>query len=237
MRMRKTCALVACGALVAALGLFGCSSGGGESQPAAGDGSADGAATEEPAVSQPAGEDIVPVEGTVESPAQMGEWLPATIYSVEDDADHIIYYRFTSVETDAAAVQEAIDAYNNSDSIFYISELDADDADDMMYITVGYEMYIPEDTVLSEYGASVPNLYFSLYGTDGGSIEANGYTYIGLHGEDITVDGPDSVFPGDAITGTYLFSAPQNVSEMLIQGDYTDPETEESIETNTLLKL
>lgn len=242
MKKAKMAAIVASSAMIAALGLFGCSSGGGESSEPAAEPSADQAAeaAEGEAAGQEgqeAGEGIVPVDGTVEQPAQVGEWLRTTVYSTEDDADHIIYYRFTGVDDDPSSIQAAIDAYNNSDSIYYIDELDAEDADDMEYVMASYEIYIPEDVPLGEYGTSAPPyLYFSLYGTDGGSIEANGYVYIGLIGEDITVEAPDSLFPGDSMTGVFLFAAPQNVSEFLIQGDYNDLETDETIETNTLVK-
>ena len=92
----------------------------------------------------------------------------------------------------------------------------------MEYVMASYEIYIPEDVPLSEYGTSAPPyLYFSLYGTDGGSIEANGYVYIGLIGEDITVEAPDSLFPGDSMTGVFLFARPRTYPSSLSKGTTT----------------
>lgn len=234
MKMKKIAVVAACGLLAAALGLFGCSSGGGESADQPADSSAQESA-QAPA-GQPAGEDIKPVEGTIEKPAQMGEWLTTTIYSSEDSENHPIYYRITGVDFDQAKAEDAIKAYNEASSIIELQGLDEDDAKTMEYMTVSYELYIPEAVPGGEYGLTPPTIRLAVYGTDGSSLEVDGITYIGLYSTDVTLDEPDWLQPGDSMTGTSLLAIPKNAKEFLIQSSYSDPETEESVETNTLAK-
>lgn len=234
MKRNKMTAVIVGGLLVAALGMFGCSSGGGETsdQPA----EASSSEASRVVADQPAGEDIAPVEGTVESPAQMGEWLTSTIYSSGDSANHPIYYRITGVDYDQAKAEEAIEAYNAESSILELQGLDEDSAKTMEYMMVSYELYIPEAVPGGDYGLTPPTLRLAVYGTDGGSLEVDGITYIGMYSTDVTLDEPDWLQPGDSMTGNTLLAIPKNATKFLLQSDYSDPETDEMVETNTLIK-
>ncbi len=241
MKIKKMTAIVASGLLVATLGMFGCSSstdqGAGEStQGTEATAEQEAQESEQAVTEQPAGEDITPVEGTLEAPAQVGEWLTTTIYSSGDSANHPIYYRVTGVDYDQAKAEEAIAAYNEASSVLEIQGLDADDLKTMEYMLVNYELYIPENVPSGDYGLTPPTLRLAVYGADGGSIEVDGITYIGLYSTDVTIDEPDWLQPGDSMTGTTLIAIPKNATEFLLQSDYSDPATEESVDTNTLIK-
>lgn len=230
MRLKKIVAIVTGGLLVASLGMFGCSSGGGDAS--------DTAASEDTqaVAGQPAGEGITPAEGTLEQPAQIGEWLTTTIYSSGDEKHHPIYYRVTGVDFDQAKAEDAIKAYNDASSVVKLQGLDADDAKNLEYMTVSYELYVPEAVPSGKYGLTPPTLRLAVYGTDGGSLKVDGVTYIGLYSSDVTLDEPDWLQPGESMTGTSLLAIPKNASEFLIQSDYSDSETDESVDTYTLAR-
>lgn len=182
--------------------------------------------------------DVIPstVEGTIENPAAIGEWLETVIYFSDDDTYETIYYRITSVDTNDETVQASVDAYNTADSSYYtIDAISGDYSDELHYVTITYEIYVPTSTSAGD-GFLTPDLSLILLGVDGGALEANGYTYQGLSGTDITVDAPAYIYPGETYMGTYVFISPTAATNALIQSVGEDTEGN-TVTANTLVNL
>ena len=123
----KMAAVVASSALIATLGLFGCSSGGGESSEPAAD---RGRRKRQRGGRRPRGSGgrrrtSFPLTARSSSLLRWASGCAPRSIRRKTTPITVIYYRFTGVDDDPSNIQAAIDAYNNSDSIYYIDELDA----------------------------------------------------------------------------------------------------------------
>ena len=169
---------------------------------------------------------ITTVEATLENPAQIGEWVETKHYSTGDHDYHTVYYRITEVirGTESDEPQNTVDAYNEEGHVTYFSEIENDDLE---YNIVKYEVYFPTDFPESSNGnITSPDLDFSIKSPDGGGVEANGVSWIGLSCYDITETSTD-IYPGDTMTeGIGIFSMVKNCSDYLFAvSNYDDDNT------------
>ena len=167
---------------------------------------------------------ITPVEGSVENPGNLNDWVRSSTYSTESGEDHEVFLRITAIDTDQARIQSLVDAYNASDDHF--TTIEPLDDEDLEFMTATVELYYPTDFPTGDNGIFFSDPYLSLCGTDGQSITSNGYVFIGLYGENVSDETPDYVQPGETVTMTYLFPVVKNVNEFYVAGEYTDADNE-----------
>lgn len=180
------------------------------------------AAEEEKPTSTGSGDvDFEVVEGTLENPAKVGEWVATKTYAAEDDSYHTIYYRITGVIRGEEA-QKIVDEYNNGD---HFVRFDALEHDDLEYCVVTYETHYPSDFPQGEYGLYSADVDLSACNMeDSGSIE----NYIGLSSVyDISED-PEDFFAGDTFTeGKAIFAMVKDFSDYLLYASYYDDDSNE----------
>lgn len=161
------------------------------------------------------------VEGTLENPAKIGEWVATKTYAAEDDSYHTIYYRITGVIRGEEA-QKIVDEYNNGDHFVRFDPLEHDDLE---YCVVTYETHYPSDFPQGEYGLYSADVDLSACNMeDSGSIE----NYIGLSSVyDISED-PEEFFAGDTFTeGKAIFAMVKDFSDYLFYASYYDDDSNE----------
>ncbi len=145
--------------------------------------------TEEETEANASSGDIDAVDGsssTEENPIALGEWCNVALYSAVDQAYHNVQIRITKVTTtteDPDYIQDCIDTNNKYASEYY--QFTVDDLDlpsDCELCVFEYEMNIPSDFPVAEYGLSLPTVLISVSNISGGGIpNAEGTaTYIGL---------------------------------------------------------
>lgn len=139
------------------------------------------------------------VESTsAEEPAKLGQWIKSTRYSAASGEYETIYWRVIGTTFDC---QEDIDRYNSEDHLVEFTELENDD---LSYCKVSYQVYFPEDFSAKEWGISSAELSLRAQSPDGGGIEWNGMSYIGLGScQDISVE--QEIMPGDVFNGEAIF--------------------------------
>lgn len=167
--------------------------------------------------------DIKPVETAIDSPAKIGEWVETKRYSATDQKDHTVYYRITEVVRDA---KEEVDAYNASDSVVKLSDLENDDLE---YCMIKYEVSFPKDFPQEDYGITSVDVDFSVTNPEGGGIEANGLSYIGLSTVWDISDKPDinEFYAGETFTeGKAIFAMVKGVSDYVFETTYYDENDE-----------
>ncbi len=165
--------------------------------------------------------DFEVVEGTLENPAKIGEWVATKTYAAEDDSYHTIYYRITGVIRGDEA-QKIVDEYNNGDHFVRFDPLEHDDLE---YCVVTYETHYPSDFPQGEYGLYSADVDLSACNMeDSGSIE----NYIGLSSVyDISED-PEDFFAGDTFTeGKAIFAMVKDFSDYLFYASYYDDDSNE----------
>lgn len=165
--------------------------------------------------------DFEVVEGTLENPAKIGEWVSTKTYSVETDDYRTIYYRITGVIRGDEA-QKIVDEYNNGDHFVRFDPLEHDDLE---YCVVTYETHYPSDFPEGEYGLYEAEV--DLYACnleDSGTIE----NYLGLSSVwDISED-PEEFHAGDTYTeGKAVFAMVKDFSDYLFYSSYYDDDSNE----------
>lgn len=165
--------------------------------------------------------DFEVVEGTLENPAKIGEWVATKTYAAEDDSYHTIYYRITGVIRGDEA-QKIVDEYNNGDHFVRFDPLEHDDLE---YCVVTYEAHYPSDFPQGEYGLYGADV--DLYACnleDSGTIE----NYLGLSSVwDISED-PDEFYAGQTFTeGKAVFAMVKDFSDYLFYSSYYDDDSNE----------
>ncbi len=164
--------------------------------------------------------DFEVVEGTLENPAKIGEWVATKAYAAEDDSYHTIYYRITGVIRGEEA-QKIVDDYNNGDHFVRFDPLEHDDLE---YCVVTYETHYPSDFPQGEYGLYSADVNLSACNMeDAGAIE----NYIGLSSVwDISED-PEDFFAGDTFTeGKAVFAMVKDFSDYLFYASYYENDNE-----------
>lgn len=177
------------------------------------------AAKEEEADEAAASGEITPVETSIDAPAKIGEWVETKRYSAEDEQYHTVYYRITDVVRDA---QEEVDAYNATDSVVKLTDLDDDNLE---YCMITYEVNFPSDYPQADYGITTVDINFGVENPDGGGIEKDGVAYIGLSTVwDISeTPGINEFYAGDTFTeGKAVFAMVKDVSDYVFETSYTD---------------
>lgn len=161
------------------------------------------------------------VEGTLENPAKIGEWVATKTYSAESDDYHTIYYRITGVIRGDEA-KAIVDEYNSGDNFVRFDELEHDDLE---YCVVTYETHYPSDFPEGEYGLYSADVDLSACNLeDYGSIE----NYIGLSSVyDISED-PEEFHAGQTFTeGKAVFAMVKDFSDYLFYASYYDDDSNE----------
>ena len=116
-------------------------------------------------------EDAIPGTG-------LNEWQDSYLISERDSKAHPVKVRVTSVDTDPAAVQEQIDAYNVSASGKMIPPLDDNQ---YVYLIAHYEVSFPSDYPDGDYGITQAAPQFTICDGDGDDVISVGNTnYSGL---------------------------------------------------------
>lgn len=121
-----------------------------------------------------------------EKPAALGEWMETTRYSSEDKLYHTIYARVTKVTSfteDEAYVKSCIDDHNSVSYDF--QQIDLEELNlpsDVEVCIVDYEVYIPADFPIADYGTSSADISLSASNIGGGGIPNadNTAVYIGM---------------------------------------------------------
>ena len=168
-------------------------------------------------------EDIEPVETSIDSPAQLGQWVEATRYSAVDKAYHTVYCRITNVVRGA---QDEVDAYNAEDHVVVLSDLEDENLE---YCMIEYEVYFPEDFPQQDYGITSVDMNFSVQSPDGGGIEFNGSAYIGLSTVWDISEAPEinEFYAGQTFTeGKAIFAMVKGVSDYVFELSYQDSNEE-----------
>lgn len=126
--------------------------------------------TTAPAVSSIEAEDASAYD-TKENAAPLGQWVKYVNKNYTSDTYEPFYVRITSVSRDQTAVQSELDSY---DGIMDLT-LSEDQARDIEYGIVEYEIYFAPDYAASDYGISVPSISWGAspiqtagFKTDGG---------------------------------------------------------------------
>lgn len=169
--------------------------------------------TEEPETSV-ADSNIQAVEGTLDNPGLIGEWVATKTYSGETSDYHTVYFKITGVIRGEEA-QKVVDDYNAGDHFVVMNELEYDDLE---YCVVTYETYFPEDFPEGEYGLYSADIDLSVCNLeDSGSIG----NYIGLSSVwDISED-PEDFHAGDTFTeGKAIFAMIKDFSDYLFVSSY-----------------
>ena len=177
--------------------------------------------TTSPQTSAPAG--ITPVQTSIEQPAKIGEWVETMRYSATDKANHTVYYRVTDIVRGA---QAEVDAYNAEDHVVKLTALENDDLE---YCMVKYEVYFPADFPQEDYGITSVDINFGIESPDGGGIEANGVSYIGLSTVWDISESPEinEFYAGSTFTeGKAIFAMVKGVSDYVLQASYYDENDE-----------
>ena len=199
--------------------------------PAEGDGT--GSAS---AASSDIADAIVGRDTTDENPAALGQWVEMARYCAADDTYHTVYVRVTGVVTqtdDASAIDAAIAKNNELGSDW--SQIDLSSVtipDDVEPCLMTYEVYVPDDFPVSDYGGiTEPSLYFSEDNVGGGGIPTgDGATYIGLgsNNEQLYTDATnlDTEYkPGETYAFTDLFFMVKGYDGFVFQTDSYDAGT------------
>ena len=177
------------------------------------------AAKEEEADDAAASGEITPVETSIDAPAKIGEWVETKRYSAEDEQYHTVYYRITDVVRGA---QEEVDAYNATDSVVKLTDLDDDNLE---YCMITYEVNFPSDYPQADYGITIVDINFGVENPDGGGIEKDGVAYIGLSTVWDISETPEinEFYAGDTFTeGKAVFAMVKDVSDYVFETSYTD---------------
>lgn len=172
--------------------------------------------------------DITPVATTLEAPAKIGDWVETKLYSAQDKAYHTVYFRITDIVRDSAAVQSAIDAYNNADHLRTFEPLENDDLE---YCLIKYETAFPADFPQAEWGITSVDVNFSITTVEGGGIKANGLSYIGLSTVYDITESPEinEFYAGQTFTdGQAVFVMVKGVSDYVVETYYFEGEDDDS---------
>lgn len=140
------------------------------------------------------------VDGTLNNPAKLNEWIKIKMYNPVSDNDDECYVRITGVVS-GAAVDQAIAEYEVSHTYLTINELEYDDLEYMYYT---YDVYFPNEWEARDYGISSPDADSSITNTEGSSRIGN---YILGSAWEITPDEDDQeVHPGGMYHGKKLYA-------------------------------
>ena len=161
--------------------------------------------------------DIATVKASLETPAKLNEWVETKTYCVKAQEYRTVYFRIIGI-TRGAAAQEAIDAYNDSDHLVKLQDLEEDDLE---YCYCDYEVYFPEDFPQEEWGISTVDLDFSICNTKDSGAIAN---YIGLSTTWEINEDPDEFFAGDTYSGRFVFAMVKDFKDFLLKYYYYENE-------------
>ncbi len=161
---------------------------------------------------------------TKENPVPLGKWVCYQAPNYTSDTYEPFYVRIVGVSRDPAEVQAAIDAY---DGIMDLT-LTEDQARDIEFGIVKYEIYFAPDYSAAEYGITVPTMSWSALSKEGGFKTDGGMSYIGI-GSAYSLgfsDSGDNPQPGDTVPGKSLFTILKNYdeSEYLFSNTWYDGE-------------
>lgn len=171
---------------------------------------------------------IKPVGQTsIEDPAPLNEWLETKRYSPVDDSYHTVYYRITDIirGSQSDEVQAYVDTYNAED---HLSTFKAIEDPNLEYCLLKYEVEFPADFPQADYGITSVNLDFSITTEEGGGIDVNGTSYIGLSSVYDTTKKPDlnEFYAGQTFTkGEAVFAMVKDFSDYVIKTDYRIDDT------------
>ncbi len=149
---------------------------------------------------------------TKENAVPLGQWVYYQAKNYTSDEYEPFYVRILNVSRDQAEVQTAIDSYSG---IMDLS-LSEDQARDIEYGIIEYEIYFSPDYTASEYGITVPSIYWSANAIETTGFETDGgMSYIGVGNayelsDDASNDRPK---PGDTVRRKSLFTVLKNYDE------------------------
>lgn len=149
---------------------------------------------------------------TKENPVPLGKWVCYQAPNYTSDTYEPFYVRIIGVSRDPAEVQAAIDAY---DGIMDLT-LTADQARDIEFGIVKYEIYFAPDYSAEKYGITVPTISWDASPKEGVGFKTDGgMSYIGI-GSAYNLrlsDSGDNPQPGDTVPGKSLFTILKNYDE------------------------
>lgn len=166
--------------------------------------------SEEPAVLDIGAEDAS-IYNSEDNAVPLGQWVYYTNKNYASGEYEPLYIRITSVSRDQSDVQSMIESYDGNRD-FTLTE---EQARDIEYGIVEYEIYFAPDYTAPDYGITVPRI--SLDASPIGSKTFNtddGMVYIGL-GVSYGIDhnSSDAAHPGDTISLKSVFSTLKNYDE------------------------
>lgn len=162
-------------------------------------------------------DDITECETSFKNPAELGQWVESSVYSVPDKLDHKVYLRVTDIVRGSEA-QAIVDEYNSNEE--NLKEFDAISDDKVEFCVMSYEIYFPEDFPES---SGTSDISFSIKGTDdlGGIEGTDGKYYTGLSNVyDITPEVDMTIKPNSTVQGKAVFYMLKGVSDYVIQNIY-----------------
>lgn len=136
---------------------------------------------------------------TPENPAEMGEWVLGSHYSVKSDDNEPVYWRVIGVTFDC---QDDIDAYNAEDHLVEFAPLEDET---FSYCEVIYQVYYPTDFPVGENGILTPDISLSAVNPEGGGINYKGVSYIGLGSTKGITTVEEGIQPGECFTGKAIY--------------------------------
>lgn len=182
--------------------------------------------TEKPATSVDVSDAIT--ETSPEKPAALGQWVKSAKYSPFSKKYETVYWRVIGTTFDC---QADIDRYNAEGNLMQIDELESEV---LSYCKVSYEVYFPETFSMAEYGVTSPDLSLSVQSPDGGGIEYDGVSYIGLSmTHDISVE--QEIHHGDVFKGEAIYAMIDDPSVSYVFKYGHTPEGQESGESNGMV--
>ncbi len=186
------------------------------------------------------------VEGSATSETKavpLGSWVKTSMYATQDSTFHTVYVRVTKVTTqsaDAAYVESAIetnDKFADEEDVFDEAALEV--PADGELVVIDYEVYVPEDFPVANYGMPEPRLYFSIRNIGGGGVPStDGSTsYVGLGTTiDLNVRDPEEEYqPGHIYAERCIFAMVNGYTNYVaVFSSYPDGTSGEETDTDNL---
>lgn len=173
-------------------------------------------ATEATEAAQPAVLDIEAEDAnlynTKENAVPLGQWVYYQNKNYTSGEYEPFYVRIIGVSRDEAEIQKALDSY---DGIMDLS-LSEDQARDIGYGIVEYEIYFDPNYAASEYGITIPNITWNASAIETVGFETDGgMSYIGIGGAyKLRINGSDFYAqPGGIVREKDIFTILKNYDE------------------------
>jgi len=149
---------------------------------------------------------------TKDNAVPLGQWVYYQAKNFTSDEYEPYYVRIIRISRDQAEIQAAIDNYSG----YRDFSLTEEQARDIEYRLIEYEIYFSPDYAASDYGISIPTLNWNATPIETAGFRTDGgMSYIGVGGTDsLNINGSSyHPQPGDTVKEKGLFSVLKNYDE------------------------